>query len=59
MPLTKKTFLAAGALLGAALAQTPCQAPAQPAPTSEPIAIGQQATARQPGPPARPLLSAG
>ncbi|RZJ94927.1 MAG: hypothetical protein EOO60_01860 [Hymenobacter sp.] len=46
----KKMILAAGALLGAALAQASCQAPAQPAPISEPIAIGQQATARKPAP---------
>ena len=33
----KKVLYAAGALLGAALAQTSCQAPSQPAPKSEPI----------------------
>jgi hypothetical protein len=36
----KKMLYAAGALLGAALAQTSCQAPAQPAPKSEPIEAG-------------------
>jgi len=43
----KKMLLAAGSLLGIALAQTSCQAPAPPAPKSEPIAAGPQATARK------------
>jgi hypothetical protein len=49
----KKMLLAAGSLLGLALAQTSCQAPAPPAPKSEPIAVGSQATARQ-SKPAKP-----
>jgi hypothetical protein len=57
--MKNRFLLAASALLGAAMAQTSCQAPAPPAPKSEPIAAGQPATAHKPVPakPASPAVA--